>query len=98
MISKLAELGYVKYDRYDIIQLTDIGQEFGSYLLRRHETVEKFLKLIGNANPLEETELIEHSLSSATVEDLNDLLEFFLTDDFIKTRFSYFKLSKRKTE
>lgn len=95
MISKLAYLGYLKYDRYDIIQLTDIGLETGSYLLRRHETVEKFLKLIGNVNPLEEAELIEHSLSSATVEDLNDILEFFQTDDYVKARFCYFKMSKR---
>jgi Mn-dependent DtxR family transcriptional regulator len=95
MISKLAYLGYLKYDRYDIIQLTDLGLEAGAYLLKRHETVENFLKLIGNANPLEEAELIEHSLSSATVEDLNDILEFFQTDDYIKGQFNYFKLSKK---
>ena len=98
MISKLAELGYVKYDRYDIILLTDTGREFGAYLLKRHETVEDFLRLIGNANPLEETELIEHSLSEATVEDLNDLLEFLQTNDDIRARFDRFKRLKEKRD
>jgi len=77
MIFKLAGLGYLKYDRYEIIQLTDSGREIGAYLLERHETLERFLRLIGNANPLTETELLEHSLSASTVSDLNTLLAFF---------------------
>lgn len=95
MISKLSYLGYLKYDRYDIIQLTDRGREAGAYLLRRHETVENFLKLIGNANPLEEAELIEHSLSASTVEDLAGLLEFFQTDAYVEESFCDFKMRKR---
>jgi Mn-dependent DtxR family transcriptional regulator len=70
MISKLAHLGYLKTDRYDVIGLTVLGRETGAYLLRRHEAVEHFMKLIGSVNPLEETELIEHSLSPSTVADL----------------------------
>ncbi|NLB69163.1 MAG: DtxR family transcriptional regulator, partial [Lentisphaerae bacterium] len=35
--------------------------------------MESFLRLIGNADPLEEAELVEHSLSPSTVEDLDDL-------------------------
>lgn len=77
MIFKLANLGYIKYDRYEIIQLTESGREIGEYLLKRHETLEKFLLLIGNANPLIETELVEHSLSASTVSDLDILLGFF---------------------
>jgi DtxR family Mn-dependent transcriptional regulator len=96
MISKLAYLGYLKYDRYDIIRMTEIGAETGAYLLRRHQIVEDFLTLIGNANPLEEAELIEHSLSPATVENLSDVLEFFKTDDFVKRRFDGFKASIRE--
>lgn len=94
MISKLAVLGYLKYDRYDIIQLTDLGRQTGAGLLKRHETVEKFLKLIGSANPLEETELIEHSLGASTVEDLDDLLAFFDTAA-LHDRFLAFRLQRR---
>jgi DtxR family transcriptional regulator, Mn-dependent transcriptional regulator len=94
MISKLAVLGYLKYDRYEIIQLTARGLELGASLLRRHETVEKFLTLIGNLNPLEETELIEHSLSPSTVSDLGDLLEFFVLNPELQRGFLAFKQAK----
>lgn len=96
MISKLAQFGYLKYGRYGIIQLTETGWKTGAYLIRRHETVENFLKLIGNTSPLEETELIEHSLSPSTVDDLNDLLEFFNSDLYVQRSFCYFKQSKYK--
>lgn len=95
MMAKLADLGYLKYDRYEIIQLTDSGREIGAYLLMRHETVERFFTLIGNANPLEETELVEHSLSASTVSDLSDLIEFFKLDPAVTSRFHAFKKSKR---
>ena len=91
MIFKLANLGYLKYDRYEIIQLTDIGREIGNYLLKRHETVESFLRLIGSPNPLEETELIEHSLSSPTVSNLNNLLEYFRLDTMVQKGFNDFQ-------
>ncbi len=95
MISKLTDLGYLKYDRYDIIQLTDLGRETGAYLLKRHETVESFLRLIGNADPLEEAELVEHSLSPSTVEDLDDLLTFFLYNPSVQNSFRDFKKYRR---
>ncbi len=95
MISKLTDLGYLKYDRYDIIQLTDLGRETGAYLLKRHETVENFLRLIGNADPLEEAELVEHSLSPSTVDDLDDLLTFFLHNPAVQKSFRDFKKYRR---
>lgn len=98
MIFKLANLGYLKYDRYEIIQLTDSGREIGEYLLKRHETIEHFLKLIGSSNWLEETELIEHALSASTVLDLTDLLEFFQLDTAAYNSFHNFKQSKQKPD
>ncbi|HWQ51587.1 MAG TPA: iron dependent repressor, metal binding and dimerization domain protein, partial [Terriglobales bacterium] len=77
MISKLARLGYLKYDRYEIIQLTGSGREAGACLLARHETVERFLRLLGSDNPLEEAELVEHTLSASTVAALGVLSDFF---------------------
>ena len=80
MIFKLADMGYVKYDRYEIIQLTLEGKKAGSYLLHRHKVIEEFLRLVGSENVLEETELIEHSLSPSTVGRMSDFSEFFRTD------------------
>ena len=80
MIVKLSDLGYLKYDRYEIIQMTDRGKVLGKYLLKRHETIEAFLTLIHSPDPLEETELIEHCLSVTTVTNLSALMDFFRTD------------------
>ncbi|MEA4921412.1 MAG: iron dependent repressor, metal binding and dimerization domain protein [Clostridiaceae bacterium] len=97
MISKLAGIGYLKYDRYEIIQLTDSGRKIGEYLLKRHEAVESFLTLLGSSNALEETELVEHSLSSSTVSNLNDLVEFFNLNPATQSSFYEFKKSKKAT-
>ena len=91
MIMKLSQMGFLKYDRYEIILLTDSGRAAGAYLLERHNTVEHFLLLVGSSDSLEETELIEHSLSAATVARLNTLLEFFQSDPEAKKRFAEFK-------
>ncbi|HWQ50965.1 MAG TPA: hypothetical protein VN369_04090, partial [Terriglobales bacterium] len=42
-----------------------------------HETVERFLRLLGSDNPLEEAELVEHTLSASTVAALGVLSDFF---------------------
>lgn len=96
MISKLALLGYLEYDRYEIILLTQKGQETGAYLLKRHDIVESFLKLIGCQNPLEETELIEHSLSAATVLALGGLLEYFQSDSDAMSCFNSYMANYRR--
>jgi len=87
MISKLAEAGYLKYDRYEIIQLTEKGRAAGKFLLKRHKTVEAFLAVIGSGNPLEETELIKHTLSLATVADLDIFNQFFAENPDIAEKF-----------
>jgi Mn-dependent DtxR family transcriptional regulator len=91
MMMKLAEMGYLKYDRYEIILLTENGRKAGEYLLDRHNTVEQFLLLAGSCDSLEETELIEHSLSERTVSCLKTLLEFFESDAQSRKRFTEFK-------
>ena len=77
MILKLSEFGYINYDRYEVILLTKKGETAGAYLLYRHQTIERFLKLIGKTESLEEAELIEHVISSETVSLLSRLLAFF---------------------
>jgi len=95
MIFKLADLGYLNYDRYGIIRLTERGKKLGEYLLYRHETLQNFLNLIGSQNALEETELIEHSLCAATVSRLQDLIDFFGQNPASKASFEDYKKAKR---
>jgi DtxR family Mn-dependent transcriptional regulator len=91
MIQKLVDLGYLEYDSYESILLTAKGKKTGAYLLDRHDTVERFLTMIGNTNPLEEAELIEHSLSSSTVSEIKILTAFITENPDIQEKYAAFK-------
>ncbi len=86
MIKKLAQLGFVKYEKYGLVILTDKGMSLGEYYLARHETIEKFLTIIGNSDDiLQETEKIEHNLSHKTVHCLKMLIKLFANNEQLLT-------------
>lgn len=77
MIKRLSNDGYVYNERYGFIKLTEKGKDIGKYLFYRHKTIYNFLELIGvKENLLEQTEKIEHSISSETLDKLDKLTEF----------------------
>ncbi len=77
MVQKLGALGFLHYEKYGDIILTEEGCQFGAYLLRRHRIIAEFLQLIGIENALLETELIEHNVSMQTVHNIETLNRFF---------------------
>ena len=92
MVQKLGELGLLKYEKYGIIILTEDGKEVGLYLLNRHKIIEEFLRTIGiKENLLVETELIEHYISSNTLENIRILNEFLTSDPEIMKKFEEYK-------
>jgi DtxR family Mn-dependent transcriptional regulator len=94
MIALLAREGYLKYERYEIIQLTEQGKKLGEYLLSRHNIVAEFLTLIGSGSALEEVEIIEHPLSAATVNNIKILLGFFEEHPAAKAEFDAYRKSR----
>ncbi len=77
MVQKLAEMGYLQFEKYGVIELSKKGRKHGQYLLKRHETLERFLGIIGVKDQLlEETEKIEHYISPETIEKIMLLVEF----------------------
>ncbi len=76
MIKRLFTEGYVNYEKYGYVNLTEKGTEVGKYLLFRHKTIYNFLELIGvKENLLEQTEKIEHAISEETLEKISILIE-----------------------
>jgi len=93
-VSKLAEMGYLDYVKYGIIQLTAKGEIMGAFLLDRHETVEAFLRHIGVLDTvLLETELIEHHLSIDTVKNIKLLNHFLASSPEVLEKLRQFKAS-----
>lgn len=77
MVQKLAEMGYFNYERYGVIEFTDQGLEAGEFLLKRHDTIEKFLTMIGVVNnTLKDTEKIEHNISEETYKHIQLFVQF----------------------
>lgn len=77
MVQKLFRLGLLNYKKYGIIFLTDNGKEVGKFLLERHQIIEIFLMNLGvNENALTETELIEHYISTPTLQRINIFNQF----------------------
>jgi Mn-dependent DtxR family transcriptional regulator len=77
MVQKLSELKLIDYEKYGIIILTSEGKKMGSFLLNRHNIIEKLIKILGvTENVLEETEKIEHTISNITLECFLNFTEF----------------------
>jgi Mn-dependent DtxR family transcriptional regulator len=79
MVQKLGELGYLNYEKYRGLILTDKGREVARKIRSRHETLARFFSLFGldAETQREDIEGIEHHLSPATVTVLADLADFF---------------------
>jgi len=82
MVQKLDELGYLNYEKYRGLVLTDEGREIARKIQRRHEMLSRFFSLFGidAATQQSDIEGIEHHLSSKTLEMLTALTNFFETN------------------
>ena len=95
MVQKLAEMGYLQFEKYGVIELSKKGRQLGQYLLNRHETLERFLSILGvQEQLLEETEKIEHYISAETIERIMLLVEFMENNPEWMQSFNGFKDSK----
>ncbi len=76
MVRLLSEQGYVDFPRYGYISVTRKGSRAGTYLLRRHEIVSRFLCALNHSeSETEQVEKIEHFLDERTVRNLERLTE-----------------------
>ena len=75
MAQSMTVWGYLDFKRYGYITLTEKGVEMGEYLVKRHETVLRFLTWLTGGDELLETERIEHYLSRGTVAAMEKILE-----------------------
>lgn len=88
MVQKLTKLGFVNYEKYGIIQLTEKGTKVGGFLLNRHIIIEEFLNIIGvEKDILINVELIEHNITSNALKKIETLNSFFNSNPNILEKF-----------
>jgi Mn-dependent DtxR family transcriptional regulator len=95
MVQKLAEAGYLKYEKYRGLILTEQGRGVAREIQNRHETLSRFFSLFGldTETQRQDIEGIEHYLSPDTVQILSDLARFF---EQHPEMLKQFKQSRRK--
>ncbi|MGD9569731.1 MAG: metal-dependent transcriptional regulator [Sedimentibacter sp.] len=78
MVQRLGKQDLLKYERYGVIILKEEGRLLGEHLLKRHNTIESFLRTIGIPEDLllVETEKIEHTISEETAKCFEDFISF----------------------
>ncbi len=95
MVQKLADVGVVNYEKYGMILLSKKGEEMGRALLERHQIIEDFLNFLGISDDvLEETEKIEHTISTQTLNCLADFVEFFNSRPEVIREFHLFRKTR----
>src|SRR2546426_6013674 len=79
MVQKLGRAGFVKYEKYRGLVLTDEGRAVARKIQNRHATLSRFFSLFGLDAEIQRADIegIEHHLSPATVEMLADLAQYF---------------------
>ncbi|MFO1501817.1 MAG: transcriptional regulator MntR [Verrucomicrobiota bacterium] len=79
MVKRLADGGYLHYEKYRGLVMTDRGRAVASRIRDRHAILKRFLSLLHLDEQTQETDIegLEHSLSSTTLERLADLVAFF---------------------
>ena len=100
MVQKLAEAGYLKYEKYRGLLLTDEGRTVARTIQNRHVTLSRFFSLFGldDETQRQDIEGIEHHLSPETVEVLVDLAQFFEENpETLKTFQQTRKSNRRKS-
>jgi Mn-dependent DtxR family transcriptional regulator len=82
MVQKLDRAGFLKYEKYRGLLLTDQGRAVARNIQDRHATLSRFFSLFGLDAETQRADIegIEHHLSPATLEMLADLAGFFERD------------------
>lgn len=98
MVQRLSEMGYIKYEKYSVLFLEEKGKEIGDWLIKRHKIIENFMRIIGveASMVLPETEKIEHTLSNETTFRIENLVDFWVDNPDIISRFEAYKTEQGK--
>lgn len=78
MVQKLDKDGFLIYEKYRGLTLTAKGMKLGKRLVKRHDLLEDFLRIIGvkEENIYNDVEGIEHHLSWNSIDRIADLVLF----------------------
>lgn len=81
MVNNLKEAGYIVFEKYGYITVTEKGNMQGEYLLYRHRVLHEFLCALNHSrDELEQVEKIEHFINRQTIENLEKITAKVLSE------------------
>lgn len=97
MVQKLAEAGYLNYERYRGMTLTSKGSAVAAAIRERHAILLRFFTLLKlpAETQAHDIEGIEHHLSAETMDSLARLADFFEAHPAILRKFAEFRRRAR---
>ena len=98
MVKKLGQAGYVKYERYRGLVLTDEGREIAGRIKSRHAALARFFSLLGLDAQSQHADIegMEHHLSPATLQMLIHLAEFLESRPAVLRAFRRYRQRARR--
>lgn len=98
MVKKLGQAGYLKYERYRGLVMTEKGRDVARKIQNRHATLSRFFSLFSLDAETQQLDIegIEHHLSPATLEMLADLAKFFEENPTVLKAFQQSRKRGRK--
>ncbi len=91
-LHKLNNEGYLDYERYKRIRLTEKGLRLGKSLVKRNDILQEFLIIIDSkCDPAAEAEAMEHYLSPSTVSTFKKLSSFLKENKDVLEKFLEYK-------
>ena len=89
MVQRLGELGYLNYEKYRGLILTEKGRQVAHTIQHRHQILSRFFSLFNVAPDIQQRDIegMEHHLSADTVRLLSDLVTFFERHPTTLTKF-----------
>ena len=93
MFYKLTDEGYIFYEKYNGVKLTDKGKSIAIMLKKRHETLRHFLELLGVDKEIANNDAcrIEHNVNPQTVKKLRKFIEYAKRENACSRWLDHFK-------
>ena len=93
MLQKLELNGYLKYEKYHPINLTNTGKQVANTIRRKHSTLLELFEIlnVGKEIANQDTEGLEHHLSDKTIRQLRKYITFLKSNPKIIKQFHNFK-------
>ena len=78
MLKRLKEMGYVDYERYGVITLTEKGRALAESVREKHVMIKEFLELLGVSTQIAEADAckMEHVLDPQTIDRLSSFVRY----------------------